>query len=125
MLFGRGKSPGHVSPNKVVFPLIERWMTRSLERPFRCLDLYIGMMGRRIWGGDEDGGGEAPRGELTLPPRWRSPPSFLPLLEILPLLGRHHHPHSSNHIYIRRGEGYSHMSGETQYLYLLDLFSWT
>ena len=37
-------------------------------------------MGRRMnWGGDEDGGGEAPRGELTLPPRSRSPPSFLPL----------------------------------------------
>ena len=39
-------------------------------------------MGRRMnRGGDEDGGGEAPWGELTLPPRWRSPPpdSCLPL----------------------------------------------
>ena len=59
-------------------------------------------MGRRMnWGGDEDGGGEAPRGELTLPPQWRSPPSFLPqILPFLSLLGRrHHHPHSANQIH--------------------------
>ena len=60
------------------------------------------------WGGDEDGGGEAPRGELTLPPQWRSPPSFLP--QILPFLSllrrRHHHLHSANHI---SGEGYLYL----------------
>ena len=38
------------------------------------------MMGRRrSWGGDEDGGGEAPRGELTFPPR-RDSSLPLPLL---------------------------------------------
>ena len=66
-------------------------------------------MGRRMnWGGDEDGGGEAPRGELTLPPQWRSPPSFLPqILPFLSLLGRRrHHQHSANQI---SGEGYLYL----------------